>query len=154
MSRRIGIVLALVLVLGWVAARLANAVAKPNHELGVHGDRLANCPDTPNCVSSEAAGEKQRVEPLQLAGSVADSMARLAATLESVPRVRIVSSDERYLHAECRSWLLGFVDDLEFLVDSEGGVMHVRSASRVGYSDLGVNRARVEELRTAFATAN
>jgi uncharacterized protein (DUF1499 family) len=62
-------------------------------------------------------------------------------------RVRIVTATDHYLHAECSSALFGFVDDLECLLDAEAGVIHLRSAARMGYSDLGVNRRRIETLR-------
>lgn len=68
-----------------------------------------------------------------------------------MPRTRIVKEDGVYLHAEVRSFLFRFVDDLEFLIDTEQSLIHMRSASRTGYSDLGVNRRRVEHVRKAFA---
>jgi uncharacterized protein (DUF1499 family) len=86
------------------------------------------------------------VEPFELKGSPREGWSLLRGVVESLPRTRIVESDERYLHAEARSRILGFVDDLELLLDADG-VAQVRSASRLGYSDLGVNRARVEEIR-------
>lgn len=111
---------------------------------------LAPCPSKPNCVSSYATSPRQRVEPLTYAGSHIPAMSRLESLLRSLPRVKIITSDGVYLHAEFRSALLGFVDDVEFLADTGANVIHVRSASRVGYSDFGVNRRRVEGIRSKF----
>lgn len=120
--------------------------------LGVSGGRLAGCPDSPNCVSTQASDPAHRMEPMPLAGSAEDAIARLRGILTAMPRSRIVADRENYLHAEFRSALFRFVDDVEFLVDSEARVIHFRSASRVGHSDLGVNRRRMEEIRAAFTS--
>jgi uncharacterized protein (DUF1499 family) len=111
---------------------------------------LAPCPERRNCVSSLATDPGQRVEPLPLAGEPAEALARLAEIIEAMPRARVVESAEGYLRAEFRSLLFGFVDDLELAADPAAGVVHVRSASRVGASDLGVNRRRVERIRSRY----
>ena len=77
-------------------------------------------------------------------------MQALERTITGMNGTTIVTRDERYLHAEFRTPWLGFIDDIEFLVDTTRGVIHGRSASRRGYSDLGTNRARVEAIRAAF----
>ena len=81
-------------------------------------------------------------------------MGLLIEAVSGMKRARIVAAEERYIHAEFTSALFRFVDDVEFLLDSETKTIHVRSASRVGYSDLGVNRRRVEEIRSRFDTLN
>jgi uncharacterized protein (DUF1499 family) len=117
-----------------------------------HSDSvLAPCPASPNCVSSTAPDKSHRVEPIPFTGAPAAAMERLRTIIEALPRARIVRSDASGLHAEFTSWLLRFVDDVDCVVDASAGVIHVRSASRVGYSDLGVNRKRVEQIRAAFA---
>jgi uncharacterized protein (DUF1499 family) len=112
--------------------------------LGVTDGRLAPCPSSPNCVSSQASGE-HFVEPLALKGSPAQTQALLKQVLLSEPRTRLVEENSGYLRAEFTSSLLRFVDDVEFLIDDQA--VAVRSASRLGHSDLGVNRKRVEHLR-------
>lgn len=111
---------------------------------------LAPCPASPNCVSSLAPPSDRRhhVPPLPLPAG--DPLAAVRAILSTWPRCEVVEEDAGYLHAVCKSRLFGWADDLEILVDAEAGVMHVRSASRVGYGDLGVNRRRVERLRAAL----
>jgi uncharacterized protein (DUF1499 family) len=115
--------------------------------------RLAPCPKSPNCVSSLAPDDAHRVDPIAFSGDPAAALAKLRAVIEAMPRTAITRQDEDSLHAEFTSWLLRFVDDVDAVVDPDAGVIHVRSASRVGYSDLGVNRKRVEAIRAAYMSA-
>ena len=78
------------------------------------------------------------------------SMERLSEIIRAFPRATVREHDENYMHVEFRSRFIGFVDDVEFYVDSQAGVVHFRSASRLGYSDLGVNRDRMEQIRSAY----
>jgi uncharacterized protein (DUF1499 family) len=118
--------------------------------LGVANGRLAPCPASPNCVATQSGAGEQRMAPLPFHGTPAEAMARLKQTLQGMPRTRIVTADESYLHAEFVSALFRFVDDVEFLIDPEARVIHFRSASRVGYSDLGANRRRMVAIQRAF----
>lgn len=119
-------------------------------DLGVRDGRLKPCPDTPNCVNSQQQGSAA-LPPLVYRGNPGEAWLRLTSIVEAMPRTTITHRDSHYLRAEAASRLFGFVDDLEFLLDENASVIHVRSASRLGYSDLGVNRRRVEQLRTLFA---
>lgn len=110
---------------------------------------LKPCPRKPNCVSSLASG-RQYIEPLP--GDEA-SWERLPGILEAMAGVRIVDQTDTRIHAEARTRFLRFVDDLEFARDPDQGVVQVRSASRLGYSDFGVNRRRVESVRTELKKA-
>lgn len=123
--------------------------------LGVKDGRLASCGRRINCVSSQAeAGDAQRyVAPLPLKGSAAQAIAAVRRAVESMPRARVVSAQGNYLHAEFRSKLMGFVDDVEFTFDAKAGVLHVRSASRLGRRDFNVNRERVEALRARLVVS-
>jgi uncharacterized protein (DUF1499 family) len=112
--------------------------------------RLPACPDTPNCVSSQAESVERRVEPLQAGSDATEARERLTAVLNSLPRVAWQQASERVIHAQFTSRLMRFTDDVEFHITDEG-LIHVRSASRIGYSDLGANRARVEDLRQRLA---
>lgn len=111
---------------------------------------LAPCPDSPNCVSSLATDEERRVAPLQVAETRKASMARLQALLRQLPRVEFDVVGQSRIQARFSSRILRFVDDVTFYV-REDGVVEVRSASRVGYWDLGANRRRVESLREQLA---
>jgi len=112
---------------------------------------LGPCSRNANCVSSQATRDSQRVEPFTCEGSCEGTLSHLRHLLDSTPRVSIVASTADYLHAEYRSPIWRFVDDFELLVDSDAGVVQVRSASRVGTWDLGANRRRVEDLRRRLA---
>ena len=124
--------------------------------LGSAGGRLALCPNTPNCVSSQAAASDahHRVEPLAWTGTRKEAQLRLRAVVEAMPRARVVAEEDGYLRAEFTSGLWKFVDDLELVLDAESHSIDVRSASRQGSNDLGVNRARVEELRRHWRAAS
>ena len=114
---------------------------------------LRPCPATPNCVCSEAAGTSDAghtVDPLRFSGPAEEAWAAAIDAVSALPRARIVASDDVRLHAELRSRIFRFVDDLELRLAPEEGCIHVRSASRLGRGDLGVNRRRVEELRAAL----
>jgi len=121
--------------------------------LGARDGRLAPCRRTPNCVSSQAdpADAEHRIAAIPFRGSTVEAMVAAKRAIESMARASIVSEEPSgaffYLYAEFRSKLLGFVDDLELLFDEKAGVFHVRSASRLGRRDFGVNRKRVEALR-------
>jgi uncharacterized protein (DUF1499 family) len=118
--------------------------------LGVSNGRLAPPKRTPNCVASQAdpADAEHYIAPLAFKGNVADAMAAARRAIGSMRRSRIVHEEPGYVYAEYRSKLLGYVDDLELLYDEKAGVFHVRSASRLGRKDFGVNRKRVEKLRS------
>ena len=115
-------------------------------------ERMAPCSSAPHCVSSLAADSDHQVEPLRFSGSRAGAHARLLKLLHALPRTQVVANEPDYVHAEVTSALVRFTDDLEFEFASGpgGGIIQVRSSSRVGYYDFGVNRSRIEALRTAF----
>lgn len=114
---------------------------------GVQNGMLAACPDSPNCVSSQATDPKHAVAPFFYQTSSEQARRVLRALLQEQSHVKIVEDTETYLHAEFTIAIFGFVDDVEFLFDDTKKLIHVRSASRVGVWDLGVNRSRVERLR-------
>lgn len=151
--------LALATLVALVAAGLAVHVAmatgdtvfswKRPDNLGVKDGRLAPPKRTPNCVSSQAdrADTEHAIAPIAFKGDTPAAMAAVRKAVESMPGSTVVRAEGAYLYAEYRSKLMRFVDDVEFLHDPQAGVIHVRSASRLGRRDFGVNRARVEALR-------
>ena len=110
-------------------------------------ETLAPCPESPNCVSSQAGDSAHYIEPLVLQGDPQADWERLRAIIAAQPRTTITEESLNYLHAEVRSLVFRFVDDLEFLRIPAEQLVHVRSASRTGYSDFGVNRRRVERIQ-------
>jgi len=119
--------------------------------LGVKDGRLADCPSSPNCVSSDAADSAHSISAFRLIVTPTDGWRALRALLKELPRVQIITASEDYIHAECSSAVFGFVDDLELHLRSAQNSIAVRSASRLGHSDFGVNRKRVESLRGLLA---
>jgi uncharacterized protein (DUF1499 family) len=119
--------------------------------LGVREGKLAPCPVTPNCVSSQSQDQAHSIEPLSYQGSGQEAIEQLAKIIASQPRTKIISQDSNYLYAEFSSQWMGFVDDLEFYLNPSKNAIDVRSASRLGESDLNVNRERVETLRKLFS---
>jgi uncharacterized protein (DUF1499 family) len=120
--------------------------------LGLSAGRLADCPARPNCVSSTAADPEHFVDPLRHAGAATAAMLLLVEVVRREPGAAVVTQRPDYLYAEFASAVFGFVDDVEFHAAGDGRI-DVRSASRLGYSDFGANRRRVEKLRAAFTAA-
>lgn len=114
---------------------------------------LAQCPDTPNCVSTLAEDPEKRMDPIPYEGDLEAARALLLDLLESEPRVKLDRQEERYIHAVFTSAIFRFKDDVEFLFDEGRRLIHFRSASRVGRSDMGVNRERMERITARFAAA-
>jgi uncharacterized protein (DUF1499 family) len=139
-------------LLVWGASLILVGCAKHRPPTPGGGEaRLKPCPASPNCVSSQSTDRKHRVEPLAFEGDPADALARLKTLVQSMERTRIVDETSTYLHVECRSALVGFVDDVEFSIDVQDKVIHLRSASRTGYWDMGVNRRRIEAIRAQWS---
>jgi uncharacterized protein (DUF1499 family) len=119
--------------------------------LGVNDGKLLACPDSPNCVSSQSTDAEHGIAPLTFEGSPEDAIAKLQQVILNMPRTKIITVEGNYLYAEFTSAWMGYVDDVEFYANPETGVVDVRSASRLGKSDLGVNRDRVEAIRSQFS---
>ncbi|MGR9105388.1 MAG: DUF1499 domain-containing protein [Gammaproteobacteria bacterium] len=129
-------------------AMQAFAQPKDNtNPLFMNSRNLPPCPDSPNCVSSQALDDNHFVEPLHFTGSGRTALQILTETIRNLPDTRILESGETRLHAEFRTRWLKFTDDFEAILDEQHAVIHIRSASRVGYWDLGTNRRRIETIR-------
>ena len=122
--------------------------------LGLYDGKFLPCPEKPNCVSSFAATQdtEHYIAPLQVTGQTDQAMQKLKAILTGIDRVAIIEDNGLYLYAQFTSKLLRFVDDTEFFLDEQAKVIQVRSASRIGRKDFGVNRDRIESIRTQFQT--
>ena len=129
-------------VFGCSASRPANP--------GMTDGKFQPCPDSPNCVSSQSPDKKHFIEPIHYEGTQQQAKERLMAVIQGMKRSKIVTVTDQYIHAEFTSAFFRFVDDVEFYFDDRAKTLHVRSASRIGRSDFGVNRKRIEELRSRF----
>jgi|PlaIllAssembly_1097288.scaffolds.fasta_scaffold86454_1 uncharacterized protein (DUF1499 family) len=138
------------LLIFFIVPLLSCAGAQPA-DPGIGAGQLAPCPVTPNCVSSDATDALHFVAPLQLAVPAPAAWRAARVVVAGLPRAQIVSETPDALHAQCESALFGFVDDLDLQLRPADGIIAVRSASRIGLSDLGANNRRVETLRAALA---
>lgn len=118
--------------------------------LGITDNHLTACPSTPNCIVSQGGDADHAIDPIRYNGDRATVRQALEQVLGVVPRTTIVEATGNYLHAESSSRLLGFVDDVEFYFPADESVIQVRSAARLGESDLGVNQRRIEQIRLAL----
>jgi uncharacterized protein (DUF1499 family) len=125
-----------------------SAYQPPN--LGITDGKLSQCPDSPNCVSSQSLDKRHFIEPVRYEGTEQMAMERLTGVIRGMKRCRIITMEDHYIHAEFTSASFRFVDDVEFYFDTEAKIIHMRSASRIGYSDFGVNRERLEKVRSLF----
>jgi uncharacterized protein (DUF1499 family) len=137
-------------VLFLLTVSMVGSVLGREQNSGGDGVQIAPCPQSPNCVSSLDQDPDHRVKPLRHDLTDNQALTRLRSIIETMPRTKVVQSTNRYLHVEFRSAIFGFVDDLELLIAENPGVIHIRSSSRIGYWDFGVNRRRVERIREKF----
>ena len=121
---------------------LTACAGEPPQDIGVRDGRLIACPESPNCVSSYESSEEHSIAALD------GNLNQIQQILLTMDGANIVEQSSNYLYAEFTSSLMGYVDDVEFLYDAASNTTHVRSASRVGYSDMGANRGRVEAIRS------
>lgn len=121
-------------------------------KLGVNASQLMPCPETPNCVCSQTSDKNFFIQPLPFYGTAEEARQRLINILKTWPRTKIVNVRDDYIRVEFTSKIFRFIDDAEFYFPSieTEKIIHVRSASRIGHSDLGVNRERMERLRNTF----
>ena len=120
---------------------LSACAGEPPQDIGVRDGRLIACPESPNCVSSYESSEEHAIAALD------GNRNQIQQILVAMDGANIVEQSNNYLYAEFTSSLMGYVDDVEFLYDAASNTTQVRSASRVGYSDMGANRSRVEAIR-------
>ncbi|MBS1256854.1 MAG: hypothetical protein MAG581_02682 [Deltaproteobacteria bacterium] len=118
--------------------------------LGLKNNLLAPCPKTPNCVSSQTNDLRHQIAPITYEGSLGLAKERLNQVILSMRDTKIITQNHEYWHVEFTTLLLRFIDDVEIYFEESKAVIHVRSASRLGYWDLGVNRRRVERIRSRF----
>jgi uncharacterized protein (DUF1499 family) len=146
----IGGVIGVLVLAGFLSIVIRNALSTRPADLGRVDGRLRPCPASPNCVCSQDTDPEHACEPLKYSGTPAEAMEKLKSVIHQMPRAEIVTDEPDYLHVEFTTAVMRYVDDVEFTVDPAGKVIQFRSASRLGYSDLGANRKRTEAIRAAF----
>lgn len=131
-------------------ASIFHFAGNPPANLGVSDGKLSQCPDSPNCVVSQTDDEEHFIEPLTYQSDRNSAYDNVVKILSVVPDTEIVEQTDNYIRTQSTSKIMGFVDDAEFYFPAEEKVVQWRSASRLGESDLGVNRRRLEQIRFAF----
>lgn len=116
--------------------------------------RLSSCPESPNCVSTQATNNRHKIDAFRLKGEFSKNWPEIQRVVAALPRCAVVKADETYFHATFKSRAFQFVDDLELFLDPSNGIISIRSAARTGYWDFGVNRRRVEQLRQELQARN
>jgi uncharacterized protein (DUF1499 family) len=146
----------IVIIIVWVLLR----VILPNQttffagqqpkNIGIISEQLAPCPNTPNCVSSFSQDLSHKIAPMPYNFTKKEALTKLETIINSQKRAKIIIQTDNYIYAQFTSFLMGYVDDVEFLLDDSKKIINVRSASRLGESDLGANRDRIEKISKEF----
>lgn len=132
-----------------IASLFSFSGTRPSN-LGIEDGKFAPCPNTPNCVSSQSIDALHQIEPFSYSDDPETAFKQIQTILENTENAAIITAEPNYIYAEFTSPLMGFVDDVEFYLDEQETLIQVRSASRLGESDLGVNRKRIETIREQF----
>lgn len=135
---------------GLLAGQAMLSHSPPNQELRSLAGSLPACPETPNCVSTQATRAEQKMEPIKVSGDPDQAFQRLVELVQGQARTKLIERTDDYAHLECTTLVFRFVDDIQLLLDRERGLIHFRSASRVGHSDLGTNRRRMASIVKKF----
>ena len=122
--------------------------------IGITNGRFHPCPNSPNCVSTQSNDEKHKMIPIKYNASLEQAKLKILDIIKSLKRTRIKTKTDNYIHIEFRTAIFRFVDDVEFYFDDTEKIIHFRSAARLGYSDLGVNRKRMDFITKLFHKTN
>ncbi|UCC20007.1 MAG: DUF1499 domain-containing protein [Promethearchaeota archaeon] len=122
--------------------------------IGVTNGKFYPCPKSPNCVSTQSIDERHKMSPLRYKTSLEEAKTKILKIISSLKRTRIITNTNDYIHIEVRTAVFRFVDDVEFYFDDSEKLIHFRSAARLGYSDLGVNKKRMENISKLFLSDN
>lgn len=125
--------------------------AKNNSSIGIENGELKKCPSSPNCVSSYEKDSSHSIEPLIYSTTKDEAASKLKSIVLGMKRTKLISETGDYMHFEFKSKIFRFIDDVEFYFPGNEKIIHLRSASRTGYSDMGVNRKRIEKIRELFS---
>ncbi|HDZ17262.1 MAG TPA: DUF1499 domain-containing protein [archaeon] len=125
-------------------------MSNTENQIGLRDGKLAPCPKSPNCVSTQVSDKRHKIEPLKYNTTLKEAKLKILDIIKSLKRTIIINETENYIHAEVRTRTFKFVDDVEFYFDDTEKIIHFRSAARVGWSDMGVNRKRMKNIRKLY----
>ncbi len=129
-------------------------ITKTKKPIGINGGKFHPCPNSPNCVSTQSIDTKHKIDPIKYSNSLEEAKNKILKIISSLKRTRVITDSENYIHIEFRTAVFKFVDDVEFYFDDSEKIIHFRSAARLGYSDMGVNRKRMENITSLFLSEN
>jgi uncharacterized protein (DUF1499 family) len=121
--------------------------------IGMKDGKFQPCPKSPNCVSTQSKDEKRKMEPLKYYSTLEEAKSKIKGIINSFKRTTLITEEDNYLHFEFRTATFKFVDDVEFYFDDSAKIIHFRSASRVGWSDMGVNKKRMKKVSELYTNA-
>ena len=140
-----------IIILGvLIISRMSFFTVSHANNLGLENNKLLPCPKTPNCVLSQEGDEKHKISPILYKVSLEEAKERLNRVIISMVNTRLIKKEEEYWHYEFTTRWLGFVDDVEFFFPKSEALIHIRSASRFGYWDFGINRKRASVIQSKF----
>jgi uncharacterized protein (DUF1499 family) len=130
-------------------------MTKKDKKVGLIDGKLRDPPSSPNCVTTQCSKDDKThyIKPILYKGDIEEAQEKIKNIITSLKRTKVINEKGNYMHVEFKTFLFRFVDDVEFLFDDKEKLIHFRSASRVGTSDLGVNRKRMENIRALFNKA-
>ena len=140
----------LLFLVGFLIQLISARLVKRPGDLGITDGKLKECPATPNCVSTQATDPTKLMPPIPFSIERSEVIATVAGYIDGVRHTKIIEQDSNYLAVVFRTSLIGYPDDVEFTIDKEKDLLHFRSASRLGYSDLGTNCKRMTKLSDAL----
>ncbi|MHA2398807.1 MAG: DUF1499 domain-containing protein [Promethearchaeota archaeon] len=118
--------------------------------IGIKDGKFQPCPKSPNCVSTQSVDEKHKLEPLEYTGTIEEAKLKIKKIIATYKRTKLITEEQHYLHYEFRTATFKFVDDVEFYFEEAKNLIHFRSAARLGYSDLGVNKKRMLKVSEMY----
>ncbi|MHA1884945.1 MAG: DUF1499 domain-containing protein [Promethearchaeota archaeon] len=118
--------------------------------IGIKDGKFQPCPKSPNCVSTQSVDEKHKLEPLEYTGTIEEAKLKIKKIIATYKRTKLITEEQYYLHYEFRTATFKFVDDVEFYFEEAKNLIHFRSAARLGYSDLGVNKKRMLKVSEMY----
>ena len=129
-------------------------ITKTKKPIGITDGKFHPCPNSPNCVSTQSIDAKHKIDPIKYSKSLEEAKNKILKIISSLKRSKIITDSENYIHIEFRTAVFKFVDDVEFYFDDSEKFIHFRSAARLGYSDMGVNRKRMKNITSLFLSEN
>lgn len=118
--------------------------------IGIKDGKFQPCPKSPNCVSTQSDDEKRKIEPLKYTGTIDEAKLKIKEIIKTFKRTTLITEEDLYLHFEFRTAIFKFIDDVEFYFDDSTKFIHFRSAARMGWSDMGVNRKRMHKVSEKY----